>query len=163
VRADIHFHEHYMPEPNSGCWIWLASINKRGYGQLMDNQSRQLLGLPDRHPALAHRVSWTLHYGSIPNGFHVLHRCDQRWCVNPDHLFIGTNHDNCLDASQKGRLKGKNHAVGEQVATAKLNEDIVRQILTSKERGRYVARRLRVTEALISAIRHRKIWKHVEL
>ena len=78
------------------CWLWTASQNSDGYG---------VFSL-DARTLRAHRVSWTLHAGKIPEGLCVLHSCDVRNCVRPAHLFLGTQRDNMVDASQKGRLEG---------------------------------------------------------
>jgi hypothetical protein len=101
------FEEKYMPEPNSGCWLWMAHINKWGYGEIWDND--------EQHNRLAHRVSFTLHGGTVHNELLVCHTCDNPCCVNPAHLFIGTNLDNAKDRETKGRgkhIKGTqpNHA-----------------------------------------------------
>lgn len=77
-----------------GCWYWTASRNAKGYGQLMYRD-----GIP-RH---AHRISWELHNGYIPEGIWVLHRCDVPHCVNPSHLFLGTQTDNMRDMVAKKR------------------------------------------------------------
>jgi len=82
-----------IPEPNSGCWLWLGSTNAKGYAHLKYNNRQQR----------ANRFSWTAYNGEIPPGLHVLHRCDNRLCVNPDHLFLGTNQDNVDDRVNKGR------------------------------------------------------------
>lgn len=81
--------------PWSGCWIWLGGlVDPKGYGSFkFDGESR------------AHRSAWALFHGPIPDGLHVLHRCDVPSCVNPAHLFLGTNNDNIADASAKGRLR----------------------------------------------------------
>lgn len=93
----------YTPEPNSGCWLWGKSVNKKGYGQI--SRSRK------EGPALAHCVSWQLAKGEIPQGLCVLHRCDVPCCVNPDHLWLGTKADNNRDMAGKGRhyLQRKDH------------------------------------------------------
>ncbi len=80
-----------------GCWLWTCMVNNYGYGLM------QCFG---RH-ALAHRLSWVIHYGPIPDGLFVCHRCDVRHCVNPTHLYLGTNTDNMRDMHAKGRAKNQ--------------------------------------------------------
>ena len=82
------FEENFEKGP--GCWIWFgARLNGKGYGSYFGK--------------IASRVSWEHFEGPIPEGFHVLHTCDNPRCVNPSHLFLGTNDDNCKDKAQKGR------------------------------------------------------------
>lgn len=81
------------PEPNSGCWIWLRSRDLKGYGHIC------VLGGVER----AHRVAYIAAGGMIRRGRQVLHRCDNPPCVNPAHLFTGTNDDNVRDRCAKGR------------------------------------------------------------
>lgn len=76
------------------CWNWTASSRGQGYGAFKINGK-----VID-----AHRVSWTIHFGEIPNGLFVCHKCDNKKCVNPDHLFLGTQKDNMNDCLQKGRM-----------------------------------------------------------
>lgn len=75
------------------CWYWTACVSSFGYGQISVNGKS--VG--------AHRISWEIHNGSILDGLHVLHKCDNPPCVNPDHLFLGTNKDNVEDRYVKGR------------------------------------------------------------
>ena len=83
-----------IPEPNTGCWIWLGKIARGGYGQV------KAQGKFHR----AHRLSYQMLKGAIPPGQFVCHACDNRWCINPDHLFCGTHMDNMNDCRRKGRF-----------------------------------------------------------
>jgi len=90
------FEANYIPEPNSGCFLWTASVHVRtGYGKI---------GL-NKHSILAHRAAWMLYRGEIPEGLCVLHRCDVRSCVRPEHLFLGTRASNFQDMVAKGRYR----------------------------------------------------------
>lgn len=83
-----------VPEPNTGCWLWMLSVNDDGYGTTA-------IG---RTGVLAHRAAFQFSAGTlIPDGMNVLHRCDTPSCVNPDHLFLGTHTDNMRDMVRKGR------------------------------------------------------------
>lgn len=90
------FMDRVMPEPNSGCWLWTGHVNCRGYGQVSFRGTKY-------GGRTAHRVSYILFVGAIPTGMFVLHKCDVRCCVNPDHLWLGTHLDNQRDKCRKGR------------------------------------------------------------
>ena len=85
--------ERSMPVPWCGCFVWTASLASHGYGDFRHNHKHYL----------AHRAAWEQEHGPIPQGKHVLHKCDNRLCVNPEHLFLGSNEENMRDKVLKGR------------------------------------------------------------
>lgn len=87
------FDANVIPEPMSGCHIWVAGVNQDGYGSIRCDGIRKR----------AHRVAWERVHGEVPDGLWVLHRCDNPSCVNPSHLFLGTAKDNAVDMARKGR------------------------------------------------------------
>ena len=80
---------------SDGCWLWVAFRDRNGYGRFGTSALNR--------STLAHRTSYSLTFGDIPEGMHVLHKCDNPPCVNPDHLFLGTDKDNAQDCKAKGR------------------------------------------------------------
>jgi hypothetical protein len=138
----------FIPEPNSGCWLWTGWLFATGYGGF-DYEGRT---------CLAHRASWLLHRGDIPDGIQVLHRCDNPCCVNPEHLFLGTPADNMQDKIGKGRHSRRH---GERNAMATLTDEVVRNIRAAVGTQRAVAARFGVSGAAVWAIRNRKRWSHV--
>ncbi len=135
-------------EKTESCWFWKAAKNSWGYGAFTILPQRRMIG--------AHRLSYEMHFGIIPGDLQVCHKCDNPACVNPDHLFLGTVLDNRRDCVSKGR-----QAYGEKNGRAKLTVQQVREIRASSESLRSIAKRYGVSQALISAIRSRKLWGHV--
>jgi len=132
--------------PN-GCWGWNGPVNSKGYGSVGDWK--------------AHRLSYELHFGPIPPGRHVCHRCDNPPCCNPDHLFAGTPQDNVRDCANKGRLIRAN---GVRVNTAKLTDDQVRAIREAYASGQTqvaIASAFDMSQPQVSVIVRRTGWKHV--
>lgn len=149
------FRERWRLSP-TGCWLWKVNIGGLGYGQAP-------LGQRGRHMG-AHRMSWLLHRGLIPRGLFVLHRCDVRRCVNPDHLFLGTPAENSADMKAKGRQsKGPERGMLTRVER-KLDAEKVAAIwvlIRAGESDAAIGGRFDVTKTMIWRIRNRRVWKHV--
>lgn len=139
--------ESRIMKSNIGCWEWIGMKNRQGYGKETD--AKGIL-------RLAHRLSWQFYVGEIPEGKFLLHRCDNPGCVRPDHLFLGTQVDNMKDMAMKSR-----QARGTKKKNAKLTDATALEIFLSKERTVDLSRKHGVTQTIISAIRHRRRWKHV--
>lgn len=138
-------------EKCDGCWNWTASKNRGGYGQFY------LAGRQQK----AHRVSYQLYVGEIADNLHVLHHCDNRACVNPAHLFLGTNTDNVHDCENKGRGV---HPSGEKHGSAKLTEEQVKTIRTRRGEGVYssvLEKEFGISQPNISNIVHYRIWAKI--
>lgn len=134
---------------SDGCWLWTGCCSDTGYGCVYDGRAYA-----------AHRYSWLIHFGVIPDGLCVLHRCDVRACVRPDHLWLGTKAENSRDMAGKGRNLGPDNA-GENHGEAKLTEADVRLIRGSAASGVALAARLGVSPSLVSLVRRRKAWTHL--
>lgn len=136
------------------CWIWKAYITKSGYGSYRHGNSM----------VLAHRFIWSVVNGVIPEGLCVLHKCDVRNCVNPDHLFLGSNQDNVDDRVIKGR---EGERTGEKNGRSKLNKEQVEEIRKLYKRGtniknefsqRGLAKRFGVSNVVISGVVNNRSW-----
>lgn len=125
------------------CWSWRGSTHPGGYGSLR-------IGL--EKPVLAHRMAWVAAFGYIPDGLCVLHSCDNPSCVNPGHLFLGTQLDNMRDKVRKGRLRfGVNPKRGPK--RPRFNAVQIDEIRNSQEKTAVVARRFAVPTSTIWRIR----------
>lgn len=136
--------------PNGDCWIWLASCNKNGYGQVQFSDLS----------TSTHRVSYELVHGPIGNNYVdcVLHSCDNPPCVNPDHLFMGGRKDNVADMVSKGRMAG---AKGEKNCKDVLTEAQVMEIFKSDASNVDLGEEYGVAPTTISAIRTQRNWKYL--
>lgn len=138
------FNQKYIPEPYSGCWLWTGGLTTGGYGKIKTGKFRMD----------AHRAAYILFNGEITDGLFVLHRCDTPSCVNPDHLFLGTNTDNMHDARKKGRS-----AMQERHGMARLTWNDVEKIRKSNEPQSRLASRYGISQGHVSIIKSRKCWK----
>jgi hypothetical protein len=140
-----------LPEPMSGCWLWLGKLYRNGYGSAWTHGAE----------AYAHRASWEAFVGPIPTGLSVLHRCDTPACVNPEHLWLGTHRDNMRDMTMKGR-HARIGLTGERHPAAKITEETARQIRQRRgENQRALAREFGVSQATVWAIQSRRHWRHL--
>lgn len=136
---------------SSGCLLWTGKRYPNGYGALMRGGKWKL----------AHRVSWELHNGEIPEGLYVCHRCDVAACVNPEHLFLGTPADNTADMLAKKRNRP---CRGEAAGKARLTEAAVMSIRASVDAGalhKTVARAFGISRKQVSVIVNRLQWAHI--
>ena len=129
--------------PECGCWIWMGSLDTKGYGGTSIKGKN--IG--------AHRLSWQLYRGSIPNGLFVCHHCDTPSCVNPYHLFLGSNRDNILDAIKKNKFQ-----IGTQRSNSKLSDADIISIRLDTRSVRVIAKDYNVAFSLIFRIKHKKSW-----
>jgi hypothetical protein len=135
---------------SSECWYWTGSLHNLGYGQL-----------PAMGESKAHRVAYRIFKGDIPQGLHVLHSCDTRCCVNPEHLSLGTHKENMADMTAKGRHKPI-RMLGESNPMSRLTAELVAGMRAECANGttqRELARRLGVSPMTVSRAVRKESWK----
>ena len=138
------------------CWLWTASVDHKGYGQINDGKGRI---------RKSHQIVLEIALGRpLASGEWALHRCDNPPCCNPDHLYAGTPLDNYRDMTERGRAVHTG-AAGIRNCNAKLTDDDIRTILSSLD-GKHgtqarLARQYGISPTTIMNIKRRVIWKHV--
>ena len=158
-------------ESKEKCWNWTGPIHANGYARLAYGK---VTG-PNFYFESGHRFSYHMHYGKeIPKGMSVLHKCDNRKCVNPFHLFLGTQMDNMKDKISKGRdSKGEKHSLSTKLKTprgsrnpaAKLKEEDVPKIVQMRNSGMFykdIADKFGISKVAIRNICIGKTWKHMK-
>jgi hypothetical protein len=145
------FFEKFGVGQSNECWNWKASTAGRGYGQIKLPKTRKQI--------YAHRLSYEIHNGELPDGMMVLHSCDNPRCVNPAHLSLGTGKENLEDMAMKGR-----HLYGERNTEHKLTEEQVNAIFDLSESGmsqHEISRRFDVGQPQVGRILRGERWLHV--
>jgi hypothetical protein len=139
-----------IPEPNSGCWLWLGRLNEWGYGVFRENGKT----------TLAHRSSWIAENGEIPKGMLACHLCDIPACINPEHLWLGTDLDNSSDCIKKGRNR---QLAGGKHPNASMTEDQAKEaiFLISKRDDGEIAEIIGCTKNAVNLIRRNRTWRHL--
>lgn len=138
---------------DDGCWLWAIHCDSKGYGVMGINNKK----------IMAHRFSYELYVGKIPEKMVVCHKCDNPSCVNPDHLWVGTQRDNIIDMVKKGRSK---HPIGEKNHLTKLSRDEVINIkcsLLNNVSGNKLAKKYGVTRTSIYKIKNGVSWNWLKI
>jgi hypothetical protein len=137
------------------CWPWQKTKAKNGYGRaFLGRENGRVVWEP------AHRMSFEWHFYTVPKGKCVCHSCDNKACINPYHLFLGSHGDNMADRNEKQRqARGESHGV------SKLNDEVVRKIRRMHGPGmghKRIAKELGVNKTTVSRVLSGKTWRHVK-
>jgi hypothetical protein len=150
ISLEDKFWSFVIKKGKDDCWVWLGTLYTQGYGRFYHHSLKE---------TKAHRVSYLLHFGEIPKNSLICHKCNNHKCVNPNHLYAGTNDDNMKDLSVSGILKGENNPA------SKLTENLILQIrkeyLKSGITTRFLSKKHNVSQGLISKVIRGDCWKHV--
>jgi hypothetical protein len=158
-RAELtrdRFESLFIPEPNSGCWLWIGSAHSETKRK---RALRAVIWVDGKH-IKASRVAWILYRGAEPGDFEVCHHCDNGLCVNPDHLFLGSHKDNMSDMARKKR---GSKLRGEECAHAVLTDEQVIAIFNDARRYSDIAASYGVSRSTVCAIKAGQNWKHLNL
>lgn len=148
VIDEKFFAERSALNVETGCIEWTRHISQGGYGTLKHKRKQRM----------AHRAMWEHKFGPIPDGMVICHKCDNRKCINPDHLFIGTTQDNVTDKMVKGRFVA---CPGEQCGTAKLTEAQIAAIRLDDRVQHVIAKEYGISQSNVSIIKNGDTWSHL--
>jgi len=152
LPLEVRLERNSIPEPNSGCCLWLGAVAPNGYGTTnIGGRSGVTRG--------AHQAAWIARHGAIPRGMFVCHQCDVKICINPDHLYLGTPAQNSADAIARDRV-----ARGEARRNAKLSDDMVRTIWEmhgARASSRVIGNHVGVDSRHVRKVLDGSIWGHV--
>lgn len=144
------FDRHWVGEPNTGCHLWVGAFVSKAGGP------RGVIRANGKSKYSAQRLAYELNVGPIEVGLFVLHKCDVSLCVNPKHLYLGTQKDNVADCIARGRF-----VRGEKHSNSKLCDELVR-LLTIDQRSQHkIAREIGVSQSLVSMVKRGIAWSHV--
>lgn len=155
-RLILMFNKHVIKK--DGCWEWNGPINRRGYGKLKWNNKFMT----------AHRVSYMLHVGTIPEGMFVCHHCDRPECTRPSCLFIGSAQDNVDDMMRKGRgVKGRPSKIKGKLppntVIDKYKAIKIKERLLNGDSALKIAQETNISKNIVYAIKYGKTWRHVTI
>lgn len=145
------FYQNTLLPNDNGCMLWIGIINKLGYGTMAKCMGYNTI----------HRYSYFLHYGEFNKKLHVLHKCDIRNCVAPDHLFLGTHQDNMNDMIKKGRLNNRNGENASNIKLTKIQVSEIRKRLANGDTHISIANDFKVHKTTITAINIGRNWKEL--
>jgi len=145
------YEAHVDRKKSNECWGWKGRKDC-GYGVLQYTHEKKSFR--------AHRASYIIHKGEIPEGMFVCHHCDNPPCTNPDHLFLGSNIDNIMDCVSKGR-----NARGERNGHSKITTEeavLIRLLLVSGNKSIAISNLLNISHSIVRGIEHRRTWRHIK-
>lgn len=148
--ADAFWH-HCVPITGEECWEWNGAFFKSGYGSLSYHSKSHL----------AHRVSYEIHKGPIPEGMHILHSCDNRKCTNPAHLRVGTQADNVDDMISRGRNRPPQDRQAGRAKISDADAIQIRKLCSDGLAFKEIADRYGLSKSAIKKIHYRETWKHI--
>lgn len=143
------FMDKVIPEPMSGCWLWIGDANGLGYGWFKISLNKKVK---------AHRAAWMLFRGENPGSLGVLHKCDTPPCVNLDHLFLGTQKDNVRDGVKKGRWIRGSRVAGSVLKERQIPE--IRELIKAGMTHAKIGEQFGVGRGAISRIAQGKNWRY---